>query len=285
MRPKFRERIKALDQDGFVFRVRTKTHDYSNDDLTMSVGSNTRLDIIPIVRGSSAGVRFVVGSILLAASFITGVPAAWLPYIRMGAASLMLGAVSEWLAPVTPRQDYENKRIPSWTIDGAYSTVDQGMPVPVIYGEVLTSGYSISAGLSVVQQTPSQAVAADALIGGEPNPTVNLTLAYSSVTVELRYSISPINLDGPYTYSWSASGFPSKSAMRLYDTNKATVRIQLDYSTSLSSRTEVGTVSCQLTGIVPSTVSGSAPQQTTINKSLNINLAVVQYVPPTWDSP
>ena len=75
--PGFRKAITDLSRTGHCFRVRTKTHDYNDSDIGVSLGASSRLDIIPIVTGASAGVRFVSAFVLAAIAIF--LPGPWSP--------------------------------------------------------------------------------------------------------------------------------------------------------------------------------------------------------------
>src|SRR6185312_12238934 len=143
-------------------------------------------------------------------------------------ASLVLGSVVEWLSSV-PKQQDATKSLESWTMGGAVSTADQGLPVPVIYGEVLTGGYTISAGVNASQMTPSSTIEPTVTIGGDPNPSIN-TGGGGTFTVVVTLSAGPFNVGEPYTYAWTVSGFAGAVARRVSRQTTATVRVELDYS-------------------------------------------------------
>lgn len=277
-RPGFTRRILDLDQRGMVFRVRTSTHEYGDDDLTLGFGSNKQLDIIPVVRGASAGIRFVVGAVLVVASF--AVAPATAPYLLGTGASLMLGAVAEWLAPVPKPGDFK-KNVPSWTLDGASNLVDQGLPVPVIYGEVLTGGYTISAGLAAVQVSPTGALAPAVTIGGRLDNAMDI-LGTGVATLVIPLSASPINLVEPYGFSWSISGFTGAAARRLVDLNKATLKLELDYdiTTEGEGLSDTGSVTVLMTGIETSSSSGANPQTVTVQATENMTITVGSMLTP-----
>lgn len=202
----FLRKIKELSDQGMVFRLRTNTHDLSEDELECKTSKMTRLDIIPVVAGANAGLRFIVGAVLVAVGVIYQQPWA----ISMGA-SLMLGSVVEWLTPVPSQKDYnspEGKQ--SWTISGPGNTVEQGYPVPVIYGTVLTGGYVVSAGMSVAEATDGTLVPSvslggrlsDAINGGWRSFEEAMTFYYTfNVTARVA------NLSSPLSYTWSHTGF------------------------------------------------------------------------------
>lgn len=243
-RPGFKDAIMALDRKGMVFRVRSKNHDYDDTDVNTLLGTIKRIDIIPIVRGASAGVRFVVGAVLLVVSYF--VPAL-APYLVPLGLSLMLGAVVEWLTPI-PKKD-ELKRLDSWTISGATNTVDQGAPVPVIYGEVLTGSYTISAGVSASEVIDGVGGVPVVQIGGNLSPAIR-TGGGGTKTVVLSLSAGPFNMNGPYTYTWTKSGFALAGAIRVSNAGQATYRVELDYTLADDALVkDTGSVTVVVTGI------------------------------------
>lgn len=225
-RPGFKDAIMDLDRRGMVFRVRSKTHDYDNEDVNATLGRTSRIDIIPIIRGASAGVRFVIGAVLTVAGTLltAGFPVLG-PMLMTTGISLMLGAVTEWLTPKVKREDEKN--VQSWSISGASNIADQGMPVPVIYGEVLTGGTPISGAITVSDIGADGSTAPAVSIGGRFNyyEQVDQNKTYTAV---ILFSASAFNINDPLTYSWTKSGFTGASAVRLTKVNQATVRLEVD---------------------------------------------------------
>jgi predicted phage tail protein len=271
----FKAAIMKLDAAGMVFRVRSKTHDYDNDDVGSHLGSASRIDIIPIVRGASAGVRFVVGAILTAVGFmLSGTPFAPLgpPMMSLGI-SLMLGAVTEWLTPTPKREEY--KALDSWTISGPTNTTEQGVPVPIIYGEVLTGSVPISAGLAASDLSPSGALTPFVTIGGQRDVYFWLNSYTGVATVVLQFGVSPFNMAEPYTYSWSHGGFPNATAVRMSGANTASVRIEVDYSVIPGvSAGDAATVAVTVTGKDNPTEGNTVNANATINVTAGANSAV-----------
>lgn len=243
-RPGFRKAIAELDRMGMVFRVRTPMHDFVSEEVGMSVGRAQRIDIIPIVRGASAGLRFVVGAALIFFSYGSAAPWA-APMMGIGV-SLTLGAITEWLTPTLKKEDVA-KNVQSWTLSGPTNTMDQGSPVPIIYGEVLTGSTPISGGLSVSDMTASGSVAPGVVISGNSNPVFG-SGASGLYTLVVNLSASAMNFVEPYTWAWTVvSGFAGATAVRLFNNNVATCRLELDYDISGVS-VDTGTLNCAMTG-------------------------------------
>lgn len=227
---KFFERIQELDRLGMVFIFRTSCHEYDTSEIDMSMGSVKRLDIIPIVRGASAAVRFVVGAILTVVGIFTHDPL----LVKVGVA-LMLGSVAEWLAPKPKRQDFQ-QGAKSWTLNGPTNTVEQGQPVPVIYGEVLTGGYPISAGLAAAQLTAAGSIDPAVKIGGNTDVSiVHPTTSRSSPstptkrTAATTLSVALLNLQDPATYTWTVGTVSGVVAQRVIGQGTSSIRIEWDY--------------------------------------------------------
>jgi predicted phage tail protein len=203
-KPGLRKLIRQLSNKGMVFRVRSKDHDYDETDISTTLGRVQRIDIIPIVKGASAGVRFVVGAILV----VTGIIYAN-PYLTSIGASLMVGAVVEWLTPI-PKPGETTSSSESWTLNGPSNTADQGSPVPIIYGEVLAGGYPVSAGISASQFTLGGSVEPSVYIVGETVVSQRARVRGDSNEpwgnrAELRLSANTYNLGDPLTFAWTYS--------------------------------------------------------------------------------
>lgn len=273
-RPGFRKAFLKLADLGMVFRVRSKTHDYDADDLHMTLGSTSRIDVIPVMRGAGAGFRFILGAVLFAVgAFTTIFGGAGAPIAGLGL-SLMAGSVVEWLTPKIQRQDPTNNQLQSWGFSGPTNMAEQGYPVPVIYGEVLTGSMPISAGIIAAQVTPGGTVAAAVEIGGNTDLSA-YTGGAGTQTMVVILSASPFNLDEPFAFTWSYTGFTGAVARRLTNVNKSTMRLELDYTGSINvDQKDTGTVSVSLTGKDSSGTSSSSPVDVTVNKSVAVSVYV-----------
>lgn len=276
----FRRKISELADKGMVFRVRSKDHDYDSDDVGTNLGRIKRIDFIPIVAGASALGRFVVGAALIAASFIPGVQAA-APYMISVGLGLMVGSVAEWLTPKV-KHDSGGKSLQSWSISGPTNTVDQGLPVPVIYGEVLTGGYPISAGIAA-SQVVNGSIGASVAIGGTTEVSDH-TGAGGSFTSVVQLGAGPFNMLEPLTYAWTKSGFAGAAATRFTGTSSSSVRLEVDFSGLASNTvtTYTGTVSLTVTG---KNVDGSGSSvSASTSKTVKVTIDTTEYVPVVWES-
>lgn len=104
------------------------------------------ITITPVIAGAAAGLRIVIGVALMISSYWLG------PYAFAMGASLALGGIVELLSP-TPKVSSGNQRSDntSYYFDGPVNTVDQGVPVPLVYGRILAGSQVISAKVTIDQ--------------------------------------------------------------------------------------------------------------------------------------
>lgn len=120
------------------------------------------LHIVPYVAGSKRGglLKVILGVVLIGAAFMfTGGALAG----TIGAAGSMFGGITGTqvalfgaavaLAGVSsllsPEQKAEDEKQDSFTMSGPGNTYNQGAPVPLVYGEVITGGVLISGGVDI----------------------------------------------------------------------------------------------------------------------------------------
>lgn len=154
--PGFREAIEA--DNWHVIRGPLEDGDSLDEGgLTVSLGNQNEIHILPAIEGAGDGAGKVIGGIALvgAAMFIPGGAAlagiALQPAVAGLGISMALGGVSQMLAP-TPQSGYEERESPdqrpSFLFDGPVNTSTQGLPVPVVYGRIKTGSVVVSAGMT-----------------------------------------------------------------------------------------------------------------------------------------
>ena len=140
------------------YRLSTGSHLTSLDELHHPSGQSI-IRIAPVVAGAGGFARIAAGVALIALSVISvgGAPLLGTFGAKLAfgvGASLALGGVAQLLTPV-PRQptgaDSESDPRKSYSFSGVQNTARQGVPIPVIYGEVITGSVVISAGVDIVQ--------------------------------------------------------------------------------------------------------------------------------------
>ena len=108
--------------------------------------------IVPVVAGAGAVGRIILGVALVGLSFIPGFaawagPTAYALITGVGA-SLVIGGIAQLLTPTPKLGTSENDPRRSYSFSGIQNVSRQGVPVPVIYGEVFTGSVVISAGIN-----------------------------------------------------------------------------------------------------------------------------------------
>ena len=119
--------------------------------------------IIPVIAGAgsaaakigigialiAAAILFPVGGALASSAFTLGAAAA--TAIGSIGASLVLGGVAQLISP-TPKissgEDSTNDPRKSYSFSGIQNVARQGVPVPVVYGEMIVGSVTISAGIN-----------------------------------------------------------------------------------------------------------------------------------------
>jgi len=136
--------------------------DLGEDDIaTFKLGKGD-LHIVPFVAGSKRGglLKVVLGVVLIGAAFaLTGGALT----TAIGAQGTLLGgvtgtqvalfgaavALSGVSTLLTPEEKAEKDGSNSFTTSGPGNTYEQGAPVPLVYGEVITGGVLISGGVDI----------------------------------------------------------------------------------------------------------------------------------------
>lgn len=275
MKGGFRKLIWDLHQKGFQFRVRTKNFDYTSENLLMTVGSANRLDIIPILMGSSAGVRFVIGAVLVVAGFAlygSGSPVLGQALISAGA-SMMIGSVAEMLAPKVKKEDLENNA-KNWTLSGPSNTSEQGVPIPIIYGEVLTGSHVVSSSLVSEAYTPGSILSTAVEINGDDYEWTAFNIGPHVETLVIERTTSIKYLVEPYTWSWSVVGFNGAIAKRVTGQNTNKIRIELDYNVNVFEVVDTGSISVQLTGGYEIGKTGEIVPSQTVSDTMNMRVSL-----------
>jgi predicted phage tail protein len=164
--PKFLKDIRAGSWHVVRGEKVDKGLDLGRDDISGFNLGKGDLHIVPVVAGSKrAGLlKVVLGAVLIGAAFVlTAGAAAGLAAPILGGGGLLggitgtnlalfgaamaLAGVSSLLTPEEKKK--EDSDDSSFTMTGPGNTADQGVPVPLVYGEVITGGVMVSGGYDV----------------------------------------------------------------------------------------------------------------------------------------
>ena len=146
--PEFRKFMLEAEDNGMAFAVFADDDNLSVDDIDRITDAQT-IHIVPKILGSGLfdWVQMIAGAILIGISFIPGMQA-FAPALMGAGIGLMVGGITGLLMP-TPEldnQDRDGNRA-NKGFGGAVTTVAQGNPVPILYGEREIGGFYASAGI------------------------------------------------------------------------------------------------------------------------------------------
>ena len=150
-----------------LYQVRIGNYEISEDEIDYPIGQQD-IHIVPVISGAGRGFgRFLLGGLLIGASFFfpgaglfgttsflgaaagTGLGTAigtGLSYIGAG---LILSGVSEMLYPTQTAQFEDSPQI-SFNFAGTQNTARAGTPVPIVYGEIFTGSVVISGDVDTI---------------------------------------------------------------------------------------------------------------------------------------
>ncbi|MFW2098591.1 tail assembly protein [Acinetobacter sp. ULE_I057] len=147
--PGFEQFMLTAHEHGLSFAVFQDDENISEDQIDFDTGA-TIIKIVPKVMGAGgdSGVfQLVLGAILIAASFIPGIgQAAQVALIGAGA-GMAVGGVVQMLTPKANEQDQnQDGNKSNFGFGGAVTTIAQGNPVPILYGQREVGGFIVNAG-------------------------------------------------------------------------------------------------------------------------------------------
>ena len=152
-----------------LYQVRIGNYEISEDEIDYPIGQQD-IHIVPVISGAGRGFgRFLLGGLLIGASFFfpgaglfgttsflgaaagTGLGTAIGTGLSAIGAGLILGGVSEMLYP-SPSQSasFEDNPQISFSFSGTQNTGRAGTPVPIVYGEIFTGSVVISGDVDTV---------------------------------------------------------------------------------------------------------------------------------------
>lgn len=157
--PAFLERLREGSYSVVYGKKRFDGMSLGEDDISELMLGNSDLHIMPNVVGSKRGglLKVLLGAVLVGAALFGGLAAGGLMTaiggmggvtwgnVAMIGAALMLSGVSQLLAP----SEKEEKDDSSFTTSGPGNTYEQGGAIPLVYGEVITGGIMVSAGVDI----------------------------------------------------------------------------------------------------------------------------------------
>lgn len=153
MKPGFEKYLRTAEERGLVFAVFVDERNLGEQELDLVGSDNGDIRIQPIVQGSKQAGMFqtLLGVVLIVAGLFTGGTTSTLGMGLLAAgAAVGLGGVVQMLSPTT-KASAESKNDdgnnPSYGFGGAVTTIAQGNPYPLLYGEREIGGAVESGGI------------------------------------------------------------------------------------------------------------------------------------------
>lgn len=153
MLPGFEKFLATGEERGLVFTVFSGRRNLAPEELDLQGSDAEEIRIAPIIQGSKQGGLFqvVLGAVLVVAGVFTGGLTSGLGIALMaGGAALALGGVVQMLSPTAKTGSLdrnEDGNNPSYGFGSAVTTIAQGNPYPVLYGEREIGGAIESGGV------------------------------------------------------------------------------------------------------------------------------------------
>lgn len=145
----FEEFIRDQARCGMRYAIFRNRENVGEDRFTMS--GTTEIRIVPVIAGSKSGgiLQVVLGAVLIVAgAFLWATPMGG-PLVAMGI-SMALGGVVQMLSPVPKTSSQQEQAVtenkPSYLFNGAFNSTQQGLPVPVVYGQMLVGSSVVAIG-------------------------------------------------------------------------------------------------------------------------------------------
>nr|WP_236249228.1 tail assembly protein [Pseudomonas cichorii] len=158
MIPGFEKFMTTAEERGLAFAVFSGKRNLSADDLDLQGNDSGEIRIAPVIQGSKQAGLFqtILGVALIAVGYFTfGTTSAIGMGMIAGGAGLALGGAVQMLSPTAATgslDQNEDGNNPSYGFGSAVTTIAQGNPYPVLYGEREIGGAIESGGIYTQDQ-------------------------------------------------------------------------------------------------------------------------------------
>lgn len=149
--PGFEHFMLHAHEQGLEFAVFQDKQNISETELDMSTSAKV-IKIVPKVKGAGGAVQTILGAVLV----VVGIVVTGMSFGSAGAVGaaligagvgMMVGGIAQMLMPKIENQDQnQDGNKANKGFGGAVTTVAQGNPVPVLYGQREVGGFIASAG-------------------------------------------------------------------------------------------------------------------------------------------
>ncbi|MDR6541633.1 putative phage tail protein [Acinetobacter bereziniae] len=137
-------------EQGLAFAIFQDDENISEDQIDFDTGAKV-IKIVPKVMGAGGNggvLQLVLGAVLIVAGFWTGGVTSNLGVALIGAgAGMVVGGIAQMLTPKADAQDQnQDGNRANKSFGGAVTTIAQGNPVPILYGQREVGGFIVNAG-------------------------------------------------------------------------------------------------------------------------------------------
>ncbi|MEQ0925205.1 tail assembly protein [Acinetobacter schindleri] len=149
--PGFEHFMLHAHEQGLEFAVFQDKQNISETELDMSTSAKV-IKVVPKVRGAGGAVQTIIGAVLV----VVGIVVTGMSFGSAGAVGaaligagvgMMVGGIAQMLMPKIENQDQnQDGNKANKGFGGAVTTIAQGNPVPVLYGQREVGGFIASAG-------------------------------------------------------------------------------------------------------------------------------------------
>lgn len=147
--PGFEHFMLHAHEQGLEFAVFQDKQNISETELDMNTSAKV-IKVVPKVKGAGGAVQTIIGAVLVvvgAVMVFTGVGAPIGTALIGAGVGMMVGGIAMMLMPKIESQDQnQDGNKANKGFGGAVTTVAQGNPVPVLYGQREVGGFIASAG-------------------------------------------------------------------------------------------------------------------------------------------
>lgn len=151
--PGFEHFMLHAHEQGLEFAVFQDKQNISETEIDMSTSAKV-IKVVPKVKGAGGAVQTIIGAVLVVVGIVVGVTTGWTGVGGAAGAALigagvgmMVGGIAMMLMPKIESQDQnQDGNKANKGFGGAVTTVAQGNPVPVLYGQREVGGFIASAG-------------------------------------------------------------------------------------------------------------------------------------------
>lgn len=151
--PGFEHFMLHAHEQGLEFAVFQDKQNISETELDMSTSAKV-IKVVPKVKGAGGAFQTIFGAVLVVVGIVVGVTTGWTGAGGAAGAALigagvgmMIGGIAMMLMPKIENQDQnQDGNKANKGFGGAVTTIAQGNPVPVLYGQREVGGFIASAG-------------------------------------------------------------------------------------------------------------------------------------------